>query len=177
MKLGYMIGAGVVLVAGGMFLAWSLDDRSAQANVAPAEPTVAASTPAPAAPASGVISSRLSALSTFDQFWTRVSTDRTGLDAISIKVSIPHANGAEQLWMTGCQSADAQTFDCVVSNEATHVALKLGSRFQFVRSSISDWMYRENGKIHGGYSIRELLPSMAADQAAQMNAMLAPLPR
>ena len=173
MKLGYLIGAGVLTVAGGMFLAWSLDDRTAQASIEGVDANVVTV----AANDKGMASARVSALSTFDQFWSRVSSDRNGLDAISIKVAVPHANGSEHLWMTGCRSDDAQKFDCVVSNEPVDVALSLGSRYQFARSSISDWMYRQNGKIHGGYSIRELLPTMPADQAATMNAMLAPLPK
>jgi len=173
MKLGYVIGAGVVTVAGGMFLAWSLDDRSAEASIDGSDKNVVTV----ASDDKGMANARLSALSTFDQFWSRISKDQSGLDAISIKVAVPHAQGFEHLWMTGCQSRDAQQFDCVVSNEPVDVPLKLGARYQFARSAISDWMYRQDGKIHGGYSIRELLPTMPADQAAQMNAMLAPLPK
>ena len=172
MKLVYLIGAGVLTVTGGMFLAWSIDDRTAQASIEGADTNVVTV----AAGDQGMASARESALSTFDQFWSRVSKDRSGLDAISIKVSVPHANGSEHLWMTGCRSDDAQKFDCVVSNEPVEVALTLGNRYQFARASISDWMYRQDDKIHGGYSIRELLPTMPADQAATMTAMLAPLP-
>ena len=174
MKLGYMIGAGVVMVVAGMVLAWSLDDRgTAQASIGDIEANVVTL----AEGDEGMATARGAALSTFDRFWGRVSSDPTGLDAISIKVAVPHANGSEHLWMTGCRSGDAQRFDCVVSNEAVDVSLKLGSRYQFTRADISDWMYRQDGKIHGGYSIRELLPTMKADQAAAMNAMLAPLPQ
>jgi len=174
MKIGYMVGAGVLTVAAGMFLAWSLDNsNSAQASIEGVEPGVISV----AEGDTGMASARDGALSTFDQFWSRVSADKSGLDAISIKVAVPHANGSEHLWMTGCQSGDAQKFNCVVSNEPIDVALKLGARYQFSRGEISDWMYRQDGKIHGGYSIRELLPKMPADQAAQMTAMLAPLPQ
>ena len=190
MKLYQMIGAGAVMMVGGGLLAWTLDDRSAQASIASgdvmaAEKTVAAVEPAtqnrPSAvlPAqlSGMDLSQIAARGTFDQFWTRISTDRRGLDAISIKVAVPHDTGSEHLWMTGCQSADAQSFDCVVSNEAVNVPLKLGSRYKFERAAISDWMYRQEGKIHGGYSIRVLLPTLPEQQAKAMTAMLAPLPQ
>ena len=73
MKLGYMIGGGVLTIACGMLLAWSLDDRSsAKASI------------------DGMEQARSAALSSFDQFWNKVSTDSAGVDAISIKVSIPH---------------------------------------------------------------------------------------
>lgn len=173
MKLGYMIGAGVLMVAGGMFLAWSLDDRKVQASIdSPDENFVTL-----AADDEGMATALGQARATFDKFWTRVSTDPTGLDAISIKVAVPHANGSEHLWMTGCQSPDAQSFACIVSNEPVDVPLQIGKRYDFQRADISDWMYRQNGLIHGGYSIRELLPTMPADQAKSMAAMLAPLPK
>lgn len=190
MKLVQMIGAGAVMVVGGGLLAWTLDDRSAQASIASTD-EIAAVQPAAAQQAtpqqenvvalpaqhSDMAASQAAARGTFNQFWARISEDRDGLDAISIKVAVPHDLGSEHLWMTGCQSVDAQSFDCVVSNEAVSVPLKLGSRYRFERAAISDWMYRQNGKIHGGYSIRVLLPTLPAQQAQAMTAMLAPLPQ
>jgi len=173
MKLVHMIGAGCLMVAGGMFLAWSLDDRTAEASVAAPEKAAVEVSNGDAE----IARLQSEARSTFGQFWTRVSTDKTGLDAISIKVAVPHASGAEHLWMTGCKSADAQTFECTVSNEPVQVALKLGARVSFDRAAISDWMYRQDGKIHGGYSIRALLPTLPVQQAEDMTAMLAPLPQ
>ena len=40
MKLVYLIGAGVLTVTGGMFLAWSIDDRTAQASIEGADTNV-----------------------------------------------------------------------------------------------------------------------------------------
>lgn len=172
MKLLQMIGAGVLTVAGGMFLAWSLDDRSVEASISESADNVVTLQEDD----DEINSAQVDARATFDRFWTRVSTDPSGLDAISIKVAVPHAGGSEHLWMTGCASADAQAFDCVVSNEPVEVPLKLGTRYQFERTAISDWMYRQDGMIHGGYSIRVLLPTLPVEQADAMAAMLAPLP-
>lgn len=173
MNLVKMIGAGALVMVGGGLLAWTFDDRSVEATVAKTGDSVVAMDGAD----TEMARSQAAARTTFDAFWTRINADKTGLDAISIKVAVPHAGGAEHLWMTGCKSANAQTFDCVVSNEAVDVPLKLGSRYSFERASISDWMYRQNGKIHGGYSIRALLPTLPAQQAQAMTAMLAPLPQ
>ncbi len=173
MKLGHIIGAGMVLMAGGMLLAWSLDDNKAQASIESSEQNVASFSEGD----SKMSKSQSAARTSFDQFWQRVSTDATGLDAISIKVAVPHQNGPEHLWMTGCKSADAQAFNCFVSNKPVRVSLELGKQYSFERGAISDWMYRQDGKIYGGYSIRALLPTLPADQAEAMTAMLAPLPQ
>jgi len=173
MKLVHMIGAGSLVVAGGMVLAWSMGDRTADASI-----DVSFQSTAEAAEDKVTVAAPQStARSTFDQFWTRVSADKSGLDAISIKVGVPHSTGVEHLWMTGCKSADAQVFECIVSNEPVQVALKLGTPVSFERSAITDWMYRQDGKIHGGYSIRAMLPTLPAQEAAEMTAMLAPLPQ
>ena len=71
MKLGFVIGAGVVTVAGGMFLAWSLDDRTAQASIDGADSNVISVDPAD----KGIAAARISALATFDDFWGRISKD------------------------------------------------------------------------------------------------------
>lgn len=167
-----IIGAGTLFVVGGAFIAWSLDDRSVEAGLAGSDRNVVTLPE----DHDELNTARSAARASFDGFWTRVSADRSGLDAISIKVGVPHANGTEHLWMTGCQSADAERFDCVVSNEPVDVPLQLGTRYSFDRAAISDWMYRHNGMIHGGYSIRVLLPTLPAAEAEQMTAMMAPLP-
>lgn len=172
MKPVLMVGAGVLLTAVGILAAWSLDKGSVEGDTANAGQNVFAV----AEDDRAMAQARQEALSTFDAFWTGVRADRQGKDAISIKVAVPHEYGAEHLWMTGCKSADAQSFDCVVSNEPVDVALKLGSRYRFERADISDWMYRQNGRIHGGYSIRALLPTLPTEQAEAMTTMLAPLP-
>ncbi len=173
MKLTHIISAGVVVMAGGMSIAWVFSDREAEAGISSEQ----ARGTAEVKPDSRLTPSMLAARATFDAFWRRVSNDKTGLDAISIKIGIPHENGMEHLWMTGCVSEDAQVFDCVLSNEPRFVQQAFGSRYRFSRESISDWMYRQNGKIHGGYSIREELPLLPQDQADALSAMLAPLPQ
>lgn len=170
-----MIAGLVACVAGGGFLAYSLD-QPAKANIGSVSISAKDNMVTLAEGDKAMAAARDAARATFDQFWTRVQGDTTGLDAISIKVGIPHDQGSEHLWMTGCQSADAQRFACTVSNDPVDVPLKLGARYSFDREMISDWMYRQDGKINGGYSIRALLPTMPADQIEALTAMLAPLP-
>jgi len=173
MKLAHIAITAAVLMTGGVALAWMLDGRSVEArNVEPAQTVIEQPSEDEA-----LVRARALARASFGDFWTRVSQDRTGLDAISVKVSIPHGRGVEHLWMTGCEAHGSDMFECAVSNEPQHVKLRLGVRYRFHGDAISDWMYRQDGKIHGGYSLRALLPTMPAEQADVMKAMLAPLPQ
>jgi uncharacterized protein YegJ (DUF2314 family) len=173
MKLGHIAAAAAVLVTGGIALAWTLDSRSVEARSVEPERTVV-ETPSED---EALIRARALARASFGDFWARVTKDRTGMDAVSVKVSIPYGRGVEHLWMTGCKTHTSEMFECAVSNEPEHVKLRLGVRYRFHADAISDWMYRQDGKIHGGYSIRALLPTMPTDQAEVMRTMLAPLPK
>lgn len=163
---------GCALVAVGLIgQAMTGKEKSVQAEIGPVEHNVVTLASGDAAMAAA----RKSARASFDSFWTKVNgPGAQGLDAVSIKVGIPHSKGSEHIWMSGCDSRDAQRFACTISNDPVDVPLKLGARYSFDREMISDWMYRENGKIHGGYSIRALLPTMPKDQAEALSAMLAP---
>lgn len=172
MKIAYVVAAGALLVAGGLALALSTGGEGPEASVE--APTVPVADLLPEE--ESLRQARTDARATFGEFWSRVTADRSGIDAIGIKVSIPHAEGVEHLWMTGCRTGDLDSFECVVSNEPKAVPLELGSRFTFDTDAISDWMYRKDGKIHGGYSIRALLPTLPEDEAESMREMLAPLP-
>jgi uncharacterized protein YegJ (DUF2314 family) len=38
---------------------------------------------------------------------------------------------------------------------------------------MSDWMFMRDGKMHGNYTMRPLLKTMPAEQAAKLRSMLA----
>ena len=52
-------------------------------------------------------------------------------------------------------------------------AVLIDQRLKIDPAIISDWMYRRDGKIVGGETIRVLIPRLGEDEAAQVKAMLA----
>jgi len=63
----------------------------------------------------------------------------------------------EQVWLTDIHSKNGQYFGCLANNPTRHNELKKGSKITFSTDCVTDWMYVQNGKISGGYSIKYLL--------------------
>lgn len=80
--------------------------------------------------------------------------------------------------MSGFSINSDNTLEATVANDPVHVRhiVKLGDRYSFALQQNSDWMYYEGDVIHGGYTIRVLLPRLPKEQADAFKAVLAPLP-
>ena len=52
-------------------------------------------------------------------------------------------------------------------------SVKNGQRVPVYPAVISDWMYRLDGKIKGGETIRAIIPMLSPEEAAQYKEMLA----
>lgn len=95
-----------------------------------------------------------------------------------LKVGVPYGEDRkEHIWMSYCRAADAGAISCHFANEPEHVPYKLGDQYTFTLDDISDWMwFDDQGFIHGGYTMRVMLPRLPEDQANGLRAQLAPLP-
>ncbi|WP_165793777.1 YegJ family protein [Hyphococcus luteus] len=107
------------------------------------------------------------------QFFAKAADPQPGTEAYALKVKVEDKNGVEHFWVTPFSKTD-DGFTGVINNEAAVVEkVSLGEPYAFTADEISDWMYVQNGKIHGGYTIRAMLPSMPKEEAAQYQALLA----
>ncbi|MFN7926277.1 MAG: DUF2314 domain-containing protein [Bryobacteraceae bacterium] len=65
-------------------------------------------------------------------------------------------------------------FEGWVSNEPGLVHnVKYGQTWKVKKAEIVDWMFRRGGKIHGNYTMRPLLETMPAEEAAKYRVLLA----
>lgn len=143
--------------------------------------TAAAPPPAPdAAPATDPVVevARQRARATLDHFF--IERDLPGVTAASLLVTVEApdlAAGWEDVWMGRCRETHPGRFTCIVDDSPQSRRLRLGDRHAFTRDAIADWKYTDaNERIHGGYTIRATLPTMAADARAEIIPRLAPLP-
>ena len=118
------------------------------------------------------------ARATLDGFLALYESGQIDREGAALKVAVPTTEGlcCEHLWMASF-SREGDVFRAVVANEPADVNyLQLGQPYQFTRENISDWNYNADGKIHGAYTLRVMLPRMDPRQAAEFRAVLAPLP-
>ena len=110
------------------------------------------------------------------QFWPRMEDPR-GADLLLVKVAVPTPDeGREHIWVERARRLADGSMTGFLMNEPNDFPGAMGDRLDFAESWISDWMYRLDGKIHGAYTLRVLLPRMHPAQAAEYRATLAPLP-
>ena len=111
------------------------------------------------------------ALSKFKASMTRKSAKNQ-----AIKVAIRDGEKVEHFWIINVTEIKGG-YKGTLNNEPGIVSnVKMGDEVKAVGEDISDWMYIENRKMHGNYTLRVLLPNMPEKERAMYESMLAPLP-
>lgn len=91
----------------------------------------------------------------------------------AVKAPITDENGTEHFWLTDLTFENGE-FKGRINNKPGIVEnVTNGQQWSLQKDEISDWLYFRNEKMHGNYTLRPLLKSMPADEAAQLRAILA----
>lgn len=109
---------------------------------------------------------------TFNDFLTRFKTQQDGDQDYSVKVKISDDNGTEHFWLTDI-NLESEPYSGIISNDPGIVkCVKIGQKYSFTFKDISDWMYMNDGKMYGNYTLRVLVKSMPKKQAEAYLAIL-----
>ena len=100
------------------------------------------------------------ARSTVQQFIDALARPQPSQSMFSLKAAIRDGKEVEHMWLTPV-TYDGSQFSGTVNNDpCTIKTIKIGDHFTVRKEEISDWMYIDNRKLIGGYTIR-LLRDMA----------------
>jgi len=92
------------------------------------------------------------------------------IEVKSLKVKFQNETDAEHIWLSNVEFKNGQYIG-VLDNEPEYVKdYKLGDTVTVENKNISDWMYIENGKLFGGYTIRVLRNRMSESERKQFDA-------
>lgn len=93
------------------------------------------------------------------------------IEVKSLKVKFETSNGGgEHIWLTNVQYKDGR-YSGTLDNEPEYITeYKIGDKIEVDNSKISDWMYIENGKLFGGYTIKLLRVRMTEAEREQFDA-------
>ena len=106
---------------------------------------------------------------TLDKFNAALKSKNPKLDNFAIKVRFDAPSGGEHIWV-GEVSLKKGKYSGVVGNVPERTTdVKLGDTIEIVNDNISDWMYLEGGKLHGGYTIRVLRKRMPDAERKQFD--------
>lgn len=102
-----------------------------------------------------------------EQFVARLGRPVSDADFVSVKIGLPTSDGSrEHMWCDNVKLSGG-TFTANIANEPVDSRYKLGQKVSTAKGEISDWMYVENGKLVGGYTLRHMVSQMSASEREQ----------
>jgi|SRR6218665_2695570 len=88
----------------------------------------------------------------------------------ALKVHFTNSSGTEHMWVGDIVFKDGK-YSGILNNDPEYVKeYKSGDKIDIDPSKISDWMYLENGKLFGGYTIKVLRNRMSEEERKQFDA-------
>jgi uncharacterized protein YegJ (DUF2314 family) len=109
------------------------------------------------------------ARSTVNTFIAALKAPKPGQSVFSVKVPFTDGPNTEHIWLTPV-SYDGKRFRGTVDNEPEKVKnVRTGQNLTVAPSEISDWMYVENRKLIGGYTLRVLRDALTADERVEFD--------
>jgi len=102
---------------------------------------------------------------TLPSFKAVVAAPPVNASEIAVKVGFQYGSTDEEhIWLISPSFAGGQVSG-LVNNEPVNVtSVKLGQHVSAPEGCISDWMYVQDGVLHGGFTIRVLLERMPAEE-------------
>ncbi len=109
------------------------------------------------------------ARSTVDQFVKAFTNPQPSQDNFSIKLPVQDGEFVEQIWMLPQKYENGKFFG-TISNEPLDVTtVRFGDSVEVSEAEISDWMYVENQKLVGGYTLRAMRDSLPDDERRELD--------
>ncbi|WP_457673534.1 YegJ family protein [Thiolapillus sp.] len=98
---------------------------------------------------------------TVDQFISVLENPDASQSDFSVKLLIKDGDQREYMWILPVWYNDGR-FVGVIDNEPDKIrSVNIGDKVDVARNRIFDWMYVENGKLVGGYTLRVLRDNMS----------------
>jgi uncharacterized protein YegJ (DUF2314 family) len=112
------------------------------------------------------------ARSTVNQFIAALQKPKKTQENFSIKMLFKDGEEGEHMWLLPV-TYDGKQFTGVVNNMPEKIkTAKLKQRVTIDPDKISDWMYIENGKLVGGFTIRALHERLSPEERKEMEKTL-----
>jgi len=98
-------------------------------------------------------------------------------ETFSVKFPIIEGEYKEHLWLGNLTCFEDGSFSGVIEDHPKIIkSVVQGQTCQISQTDITDWQSFHQGKIHGNYSLRALIPTLSAEEAVKYHAILAELP-
>lgn len=101
---------------------------------------------------------------TLSKFKTALESKNPDFKMFALKVKFTTDSGAEHIWLGSVELVNGKYFGVVDNVPETIDEIKIGQRLRIDKRRVSDWMYLDQDKLRGGYTIRMLRNRMSAQE-------------
>jgi len=109
------------------------------------------------------------ARSTVGTFTAALASPKPSQKSFTVKVPFTDGTKTEHMWLSPVRF-DGKKFHGTISNDPERVShVKNGDSAEVEPSKISDWMFVDEGKLVGGYTLRVLRDSMSPAERAEFD--------
>lgn len=106
---------------------------------------------------------------TLDKFNTALISGNKDFKYFALKTRFKTPNGGEHIWVSNITHKDKKYFGIVDNLPESTTDVQIGDTIQIVNDNISDWMYVDNQKLRGGFTIRLLRKRMTEPERKQFD--------
>jgi uncharacterized protein YegJ (DUF2314 family) len=105
---------------------------------------------------------------TLPEFLALARAPQSTASKLAIKIAIPDGDGNEYFWLTQFAPRGDKYTGRINNTPRAAKQVKLGQVVEFSEAEIVDWLYVEDGKMHGNFTACAMLKREPADQAEAM---------
>jgi len=107
----------------------------------------------------------------FSHFVERLRAPGPLDEGFGVKVAIPHGDGKENIWLNEVR-VDDNGVEGKIANDPVYVPFRIGEDWRCGFDDVVDWAFLHDGRMHGNFTLRAMLPRMPKDQQRQFRGML-----
>jgi uncharacterized protein YegJ (DUF2314 family) len=107
---------------------------------------------------------------TLDKFNEALMSSNPNYKSFALKTRFKTPNGGEHIWLSNITLKDNQYYGVVDNLPELTTDVKIGDTVQILKENISDWVYVDNQKLCGGFTIRLLRKRMTESERKQFDA-------
>jgi uncharacterized protein YegJ (DUF2314 family) len=94
-----------------------------------------------------------------------LDSPRATITSFAVKIAIPEGNDAEFFWVSPFKRRETDFVGRINNTPRTVKSVKLGQFIVFGEDDILDWLYHENGRMHGNFTACAILKREPVQQA------------
>lgn len=101
---------------------------------------------------------------TLDQFIVAFQNPQPSRTKLSIKMQVSDGTNIEHMWIVPVSYSNAKFRGTLMNNPYNLKGIVYGQELECSKEQVSDWVYVENGKLIGGYTMNVIRDSLSPEE-------------